>query len=716
MKRCVLVLLLLSLAAPAWAAEDPSVWAYGVAGSAPEDLRHNLLTCPPQAYNGNRRLRLTVYPDARTQTAFAQAMRENNHTQGVWIDVDIAADRRLVLLYQLGADGNPQRAEVRSFDLYYGRVCDAAGDTLWTLADPPLSPLALEYLDQGRRAFAAGDYEAADGHYRDMLVVAPHAAIACREAGRMWLHGDKPGLSAGWYDAAKEYDPYDFLTAIELSGFAEENGETTEAVRLFEEAMTLAPRTPARLIKFAKVLRDDRRYAQAQQVLAEAVAADPDNRVALLALMEAAETNEDWPTAAASLQTLLATGEADDGQRRMLANYQTRAGDYASAMATLDDLRTRHPDDPSLAADVRRLNLALGRYEVVEPLLDEHLAAHPEDVDALRDLAQIYFQTKRFDQAAALLERAAALQPYNEDLQRLLGKAYELAGNEVGALDSYARFLERKKNFTGHDLERYLALARKLDRHGEAIARLNELADRTRRRETKVLIVTTIARLEEERGNVDRAVELLQQALREPTAQAATHFELGRIYLKRNEVTQAAIHFGQMNTPDVEPAMLLTAARLMQHAGRRDRAVDLYGMAYRRDNSLTLAGVLYFEGLLLEGRDEGNDWLQWQLSKDIVRDVEREQLCWLELFYAAEKGLDDFYRDIMGYTLRFIALRPQTNVDLSMWPAVVERRIPAPRRAELLDLLQVFARTMKPEDFAAKYKFDMTKPPPAENN
>nr|HPM75578.1 hypothetical protein [bacterium] len=90
MKRCALVLLLLSLAAPAWAAEEPSVWAYGVAGSVPEDLRHNLLTCPPQAYNGNRRLRLTVYPDARTQTAFAQTMRENDQAHGVWVDVDIA--------------------------------------------------------------------------------------------------------------------------------------------------------------------------------------------------------------------------------------------------------------------------------------------------------------------------------------------------------------------------------------------------------------------------------------------------------------------------------------------------------------------------------------------------------------------------------------------------------------------------------------------------
>jgi len=713
MKRCALVLLLLLLAAPAWAAEEPSVWAYGVAGSVPEDLRHNLLTCPPQAYNGNRRLRLTVYPDARTQSAFAQAMRENDQAQGVWVDVDIAADRRLVMLYQLDPAGAMQRAEVHSFDPYYERACDAVGDTLWTLADPPLSELALEYLDHARRAFAAGDYDAADGHYRDLLVVAPHAAIACREAGRMWLHGDKPGLSAGWYAAAKEYAPYDFLTALELSSYARERGDTTEAVRLFEEAMDLAPRTPARLTEFAALLRDDHRYAEAQQALAEAVAADPDNRVALLALMEAAANNEDWPTAAASLQKLLADGEVDDRQRRMLAYYQTKAGDYAGAMTTLDDLHQRHPDDPEIAADLRRLHLALGRYEVVEPLLVEHLATHPEDVDALRDLAQIYFQTKRFDQAAAMLERAVALQPYNEDLQRLLGKAYELAGNESGALDSYARFLERKKNFTGHDLERYLALARKLDRRGEAIARLDELGNRTRRRESKVLIVATVARLEEERGNVDRAIELLQQALREPTAQGATHFELGRIYLKRGDVTQAAIHFGQMNAPDAEPAMLLTAARLMQHAGRRDRAVDLFGMAYRRDNSLTLAGVLYFEGLLLEGRDESNDWLQWQLSKDIVRDVEREQLCWLELFYAAEKGLDDFYRDILGYTLRFIALRPQTNVDLSMWPAVVEKRIPTPRRAELLDLLRVFARTMKPEDFAAKYKFDMTEPSPA---
>ena len=702
-KRVLLAALaMLLLAAVARADEDEAPllgWGARVANAG--TMRADVLDCAATAIVRSGRFRLTVLPAPATRDDFVRALRAGKLDEGLWVEFIPLGRRVLLSLLRIEAKTGLVKAQrLEPIDEVENRPCDLAYRLTWELAEKPLDPAAKKFIDQAR---AACRYLEADDLYRKALIVSDHAYVACREAGMMWESGGWIDTARKWYALALARNPHDFLTLTHLARLDEQAGHVNEALDEYERAVFYGPRLISRLMDLARLYLRHQRPVDAQRILTEVLGLDPNNYPALGEMVRVAEANEDWPTAAAALRRLIEHGLAGDEYRRELATFYLNAHDYASAVEVLADLLQRDPWNADLLRDYARANLELGNYDLAETTLLRLLTRKPDDLQALRDLAQIYYQSHRFVEALNVLRRAALLAPYDLAVQRLLGKAYELAGDPSNALLTYEMLLRRSNPLASDDLDRYVGLARTMQQLDRARLLLNDLFRLTRGDRARELVALTLGRLEEQTGRLDAAISIYQRDLAVTSNAAQVHFELGRLMLQRGDVGGAMDHFRRMDLRGADPRLMLVGARMMKKARQAAYATELFGRAYYRDKTQTIAGLLFLEGQMLAGRDEGNHRLLYELDQTVVVDAEREQLLWLELFFAAENHFADFYGQTRQFALFFIGKRPQTLVDLSMWDAVVRQRIAGPAQAELLDLLRVFARKMPVADFAAKH-------------
>ncbi len=706
MKRAILSLLFLSFlcAMPAWAQDAPPHVGWGVRFSGAGSLRADALDCAATAVTRSGRFKLTVLPDAVSRAGFVAALQSHELAEGLWVEFVPLGQRTMLSMLRLEAKtGRVLAQKLDTIDNAENRPCDLAFRLAWELGEKPLDPAAQKLIEQARAAWQAGRYLEADDLYRKALIVSAHAYVACREAGQMWESGGYADTARKWYLLALDRNPRDFITLSRLARLDEQAGRIDEALSEYERAVLYGPRLNARLMDLARLYRRHRRPLDAQRILLEVLELEPDHYVALGELVRVAEDNEDWPTAADALRKLIDHGLQGDQYKQELARFYMKGNDYAAAAQMLLDLLRHDPGNTELLRDYAIANFELGNYDVGEQTLRQLLDQKPDDLPTLRSLAQIYFQTKRFNEAVRALERAAQVSPSNLDILRLLGKAYELAGNRSGALYTYESLLRRAWRPTSDDLDRYVELAQSLNELDRARGTLNDLFRTVSGGQAKELVALTLGRLEERTGRIDAAIDIYQRDLEVTSYPSRVRFELGRLKLQQGDVGGAMNHFRRMDVRGLDPRLAVSAARLMKQAGQPDFATELFGMAYRRDKSQTVAGLLYLEGLMLTGQDRDNHRLIYDLDQTVVADAEREELLWLELFFAAEQHFDSFYANVRRFALFFIKQRPQTLVDLTMWEPIVRTRIAEPAQTELLDLLQVFARKMPVADFAAKY-------------
>jgi len=399
---------------------------------------------------------------------------------------------------------------------------------------------------------------------------------------------------------------------------------------------------------------------------------------------------------------MLALGAGDDTHRRLLAAYQIEAGDFPGAEKTLAYLRTRFPNDPELFRDQVRLLLETGRYAEAEPMLRQTLESDPDAVWALSALARLRYQEKRYHEALPLLERAAALEPGDSATQQLLAKVIELSGDKTRALALYEGRLTRG-DVNADSLNRYVNLAHAQGETARAVAVLQSLRQSARRAPARQAVVAALARLYEREGRVADAVALFREQTRRGEAEPQLLLELARLEFASGDVAAGMADLQRLGYNTIEPGLLLAAARLAARHGDTDLATELFGRAYYADRDAPLAGVLYLENLLLRGSEEEAPDLLFALHDKVTDPDQRELLTWMALFHYARTGQAEHYDGLLPFALRTVAKRAATRVDLTRWAPVLDTRLAEPRRAQMIDLLAVFGRTLAPAAFAKKH-------------
>ena len=302
-------------------------------------------------------------------------------------------------------------------------------------------------------------------------------------------------------------------------------------------------------------------------------------------------------------------------------------------------------------------SIGLRRNKEGRELLDQALAKQPEFADALLGQARLAASEKKLDEAARLIDRALASAPKNVDAWLLKGDLARTQADQAGASADYEKVIElnpeniaarlniaslliaagklddarkqieqarkiapgnplalymqaliefREKNYTvaRETVTKVLKVAPNhmpsvllagaldfaLGSHAQAQASLGLIVERVPGNlYARKLLVASLAKS----GQAQRAVEVLQPALRQAPEDAALMTLAGEVYMQNNEFPQAAQFFEKAAKLDPKSAGVRTELGLSRlAAGDNERALADLESAGQLDSGKYQADIL----------------------------------------------------------------------------------------------------------------------------
>jgi tetratricopeptide (TPR) repeat protein len=299
-------------------------------------------------------------------------------------------------------------------------------------------------------------------------------------------------------------EPRNYALQLALGALQQRARETPQAVATYSVVIARDPRGPAGVAARDRIAAIDvvgGRYADAKQLLAEALQSNAHDNDALV----------------------------------LRANLALRDGDPVAAIADLRAVLRDQPGSVPILRSLGRAHLANGSPVLAEESLRTALAAAPADVDVRVDLAEVLMRTHRADEATTLLEETVKANPSAIGARTALIEAY-LAKGDLAAARGAAEQLktEQPKLPVGW----YLAglIAERQDRREDAE---HELEHALQLEPSRVDALAALARLRLGRGQGAQAVALVRSANERSPGSPECLELLGELYLAQKSYTDA---------------------------------------------------------------------------------------------------------------------------------------------------------------------------------
>jgi tetratricopeptide (TPR) repeat protein len=220
-----------------------------------------------------------------------------------------------------------------------------------------------EALQQARQLIGAGQFDRAEGIYRQLLVAAPQAAELWHEMGLVQMQAGRSDAAIGFLQRATELDPTSATYHSNLGAVYRMLKRNDDAVTSFRRALACGP-PPAELCNnLALVLKDSGQTDDALRWFDEAVRIRPDfanahfNRGNLL--LDVGRLDE----AIESYRRSLALNPADAGVFCKLGVAHYDQGKLDLALAAFDRAIALQPNYPEVRRNRGLALLAQGDYE-----------------------------------------------------------------------------------------------------------------------------------------------------------------------------------------------------------------------------------------------------------------------------------------------------------------------------------------------------------------
>jgi tetratricopeptide (TPR) repeat protein len=359
----------------------------------------------------------------------------------------------------LAAHGADERA---LFDAAYiadaqGRDADAAGLYRKALAVNPKSfeaevSLGLLLARTGKAAearpalWAATTMEpSADGAF-DLKAAKARAWRALAEIDAHGVEGDA-GLKADPAQAS-----IDLLEALKLSpetegdtllaaSLAETSGDLAGAETAYRKALKGDANSGAAASGLAHVLIEEKKYPEAEELLAGALKKTPEN-AAMTAQLAAVYVAEDKSDALPLLEGWHTKHPKDAVMSRMLAGVEADAGEYEKSDALYVELLASKPTDGELLTGHGQNLIRLRRYAEALKAFEDATAVDETNGDAWNGVAFASFQTHQPQITIHALTVRSKYLPDSAIIYFLWATAYDTLHDKKQAVSYYHRFLE----------------------------------------------------------------------------------------------------------------------------------------------------------------------------------------------------------------------------------------------------------------------------------
>jgi tetratricopeptide (TPR) repeat protein len=203
----------------------------------------------------------------------------------------------------------------------------------------------------------------------------------------------------------------------------------------YQKLVTLKPSLSEPYIALAQIALTDLQVSRALDYARKAIAIDPNQKEAQIALVNALIDSDQPKEADKELSRLLsAPGSSSDPTINYLAAKLNREkGQLAFAMSFLDQAISLKPDETDWLLDKANLCESLGDFAQTKDVLNKLLNIDPHSIDALNKLAQVLeFYFHDFDGAIDKYQKILVLNPdfveAETGIDRCTAKKNDLAG------------------------------------------------------------------------------------------------------------------------------------------------------------------------------------------------------------------------------------------------------------------------------------------------
>lgn len=321
---------------------------------------------------------------------------------------------------------------------------------------------------------------------KDNTFAVGHATLTEAYRHRLKLAPDDQWLKLMSQSAQRAFSLNPELSAANVAMglvMMEQPAKAGEAQSYFRRAIELDPRNPAPHIWMAILLASTGEAAPAIESLQNALKIDPQNWAAL--------------------------------QELGVMHY--RAADYTRAVAAWEQARQSSPDNARVLTNLSAGYHMLDRYEDAASTLQRAIEIQPA-AQRFANLGTIRFFQGRYDDSVGPFEKAVELTPNRYLYWGNLADAYRWStGQKAKAQDTYARaitLLREQLSLKPADADLRSNLALYLAKSGDATAALETLSSFDREIPSRAPVLFRLAIAHEIAGNREKALSLLERAMK----------------------------------------------------------------------------------------------------------------------------------------------------------------------------------------------------------
>jgi tetratricopeptide (TPR) repeat protein len=337
---------------------------------------------------------------------------------------EYAAAEKLLAAAAAAAPGRDAALELGLLQWHLGRKSEARRTLQLVLMAQVRSPSARDYLRAARAARGLGQFDEANGYFREAIALAPNDASIDTHWGELFLEKHQWGEAAKSFQAALKNQP-DYVPALMGMARAVVQENPPVAQRAIKRTLELNPSHVGAHLFLAELATFEDKKADAREAIAKALATNPNSLEAL------------------SLSAALAYVEGKDAEYKQAINAALKINPvYGEAFRVVGEVTARYYRFDEAVEQTRRA-----------------LAIDRENPRAQADLGAQLMRTGDETNARRALESAFRVDPYDVltyNLLELLDKLdtfktasegdliVKLPPDELGVLREYVPALARQ--------------------------------------------------------------------------------------------------------------------------------------------------------------------------------------------------------------------------------------------------------------------------------
>jgi tetratricopeptide (TPR) repeat protein len=449
-----------------------------------------------------------------------------------------------------------------------------------------------------------------------------------------------------------------------------------KAIEHFEALARLDPAETDTFLVLGRLYRLSNQPEKAEEAFKKVLNGEPDSKNAAAQLAQLYFDQGDYEQAI-ELLNKIDEEDMDAPLLGMLALAYTQTSQFDKAVSVYEKALTRDPDNQEVRRSYAEALMGGGRLAAARTELEKILKADPDDGPAHLRLAQLDQQEGRFEDARKNLDRAQTLMPEKLEVPYQRALLEDTLGNHEQSVEILQGLLKKTERETGHYtaseasnravfLERLGQVYRteqKFDQALEVFKRIRELGEQQAPR-AEGLIVETLrldrqpekareaadaavakypkdrslrvlrATLLGEAGEVDEAVQQLQDLLNKTPSDREINLAIAQVYLQAKRFPEAEAAARGALALGTDPGDQEYVYFSLGSIYERQKKYDLAEQEFRKvlaSNPLNAAAANYL-GYMLADRgvhlDESVKYIQKALELDPSNGAYMDSLGW----------------------------------------------------------------------------------------